>query len=91
MTAIIPFLFLFYAQLIFLLAVPAHQTIFYYFSNPKIFVLISFIILLIMSLSNLLLVPVYGILGAAASVLLGTILNFLIPAAYVLKRLKSDG
>ena len=89
--AIIPFLFLFYAQLIFLLAVPAHQTIFYYFSNPKIFVLISFIILLIMSLSNLLLVPVYGILGAAASVLLGTILNFLIPAAYVLKRLKSDG
>lgn len=87
--AIIPFLILFYAQLIFLLAVPSHQTIFYYFSSPKIFVLISILILLVITFSNLLLVPIYGMLGAATSVLIGTILNLLIPSVYVLRRLKS--
>lgn len=83
-----PFLILFYAQLIFLISVPSHQTIFYYFSNPKIFVLISVFILGVLLFSNLLLVPAYGITGASFSVLIASIINFVLPAIYVLKRLK---
>ena len=85
---IIPFLFLFYAQLIFLLAVPAHQTIFYYLSNPKVFVAISLLILAVMGVVNLLLIPAYGILGAAITVLIGSMLNLVLPGIYVLKKLK---
>lgn len=83
-----PFLILFYSQLIFLLSIPSHQTIFYYYSNPRVFVLISVFISAVLLSSNLLLVPVYGIIGASFSVLIASIINFVIPAIYVLKRLK---
>ena len=83
-----PFLLLLYAQLIFLLSTPAHQTIFYYFSNPKIFVGISALILVVLIILNIILVPQFGIIGAAITVLVGAIINFIIPSLYVLKRLK---
>ncbi len=86
-SSIWPFLFLFYAQLIFLLSIPSHQTIFYYFSNPKFFVTISIFILLILIAANLMLVPLFGIIGAALSVLIGAVINFIIPTIYVLKKL----
>lgn len=82
-----PLLLLFYAQLIFLLSIPSHQTIFYYFSNPKVFVVISTIILFILIAANLTLIPAFGIVGAAISVLIGSIINFMIPAIYIIKKL----
>lgn len=82
-----PLLLLLYAQLIFLLSIPSHQTIFYYFSSPKVFVLISTIILFILVASNLILIPAFGIVGAATSVLIGSIINFMIPTLYVIKKL----
>lgn len=83
-----PFLILLYAQLIFLLSIPSHQTIFYYFSNPKIFVIISAIIMAVLISLNLLLIPIFGIIGAAVSVLAGSVINFILPSIYVYSKLK---
>lgn len=83
-----PFLILLYAQLIFLLSVPSHQTIFYYFSKPKVFVLISLVIIVVLVSLNLLLVPKFGIIGAAVTVLTGSIINFILPSVYVYIKLK---
>jgi O-antigen/teichoic acid export membrane protein len=87
--SILPFLLLLYAQLIFFISLPSHQTIFYYFAKPKIFVLISIIILLTMVALNILLIPSFGILGAAISVLIGSIINLVLPGIYVYRKLKS--
>lgn len=84
-----PFLFLLYAQLILFLALPSHQTIFYYFSNPRAFVWISILILLVMIILNIILISQLGILGAALSVFVGSIINFILPGLYVYKKLKS--
>lgn len=83
-----PFLILLYAQLIFLLSIPSHQTIFYYFSNPKIFVIISLIIMAVLISLNLLLIPRFGIIGAAVTVLAGSVINFILPSVYVYSKLK---
>lgn len=83
-----PFLILLYAQLIFLLSIPSHQTIFYYFSNPKIFVIISLIVMGVLISLNLLLIPMFGIVGAAVTVLAGSVINFILPSVYVYSKFK---
>lgn len=82
------FIILFLAQLIFLVSLPAHQAVFYYFAKPQLFVLISLIHLMIMiSLGNYL-INILGLIGVAITVLIGNISNFLIPAFWVLLKFK---
>lgn len=84
-----PFLLLLYSQLIFFISLPAHQTIFYHFSKPKVLVITSIFILIIMSFLNFLLIPLLGMMGAALTVLIGSIINLIIPGIYVYKKLQS--
>lgn len=86
--SVFPFVILLISQLIFLISIPAHQSIFYYFSNPKIFVIFSLIQCIIVFSSAIILIPMYGILGAAFSVLLGSIFNFVITNTWMLKQFK---
>lgn len=83
-----PFIILFVAQLVFLLAIPSHQAIFYYFSKPKVFIPISLGQMLINLSLGYYLISNYQIMGASLTVLIGMLFNFLIPLIWVVKKLK---
>ena len=88
-----PFIILFLAMLVFLISVPVHNSIIYYFGKPQVFMWVSIGHLLIIGLLGYLLILNYGVVGAATSVLIGTIFNFLVPLGwffYKLKLLKQD-
>jgi O-antigen/teichoic acid export membrane protein len=77
-----PFTLLFFAQLIFLISIPAHTAVIYYFSKPSLFVFISLIHLVIIAVLGWYLIPAYGYNGAAWAVLIGNVWNFLFPFAW---------
>lgn len=86
--SVLPFIILFSAQLIFLLALPAHQAIYYYFSKPRIFSWIAVGQLLITALGGWVLISNWGIVGAAITVLLNNLFGFIIPAIWVVWQFK---
>lgn len=77
------------SQLIFLIALPSHQAIFYYFGRPNIFVTVSLINIMIVGLLGWFLILNLGVQGAAWAVLIGQISNLLIPAIWVLNKFKN--
>ena len=84
--SITPFVVLFVAQLVFLLSVPSHQAIFYYFSKPSFFTWVGLGQLAITGLLGWFLISTYGITGAAVTVLIANLFNFLVPSAWVVYR-----
>ncbi len=89
--AVIPFMVLFAGQLIFLLALPVHQSIYYYFSKPNIFSYVSAGQLVITAVVGWLLISSYGILGAALTVLVNNLFGFIIPGFWVIYQFKKGG
>ncbi|OGE19731.1 hypothetical protein A3J19_05425 [Candidatus Daviesbacteria bacterium RIFCSPLOWO2_02_FULL_41_8] len=85
--AIIPFIILFIAMLIFLFSLPIHASIIYYFAKPKVFVWVSIGHLLIIGSLGYFLIANYGITGAAVSVLIGMVFNFLLPLTWLLLKI----
>lgn len=81
------FVILFLAQLVFLISLPFHQAVFYYFAKPSVFVLISVIHLIIIGVFGWILISTMGIYGAAWAVLIGTASNFIIPLVWVASKL----
>lgn len=88
--SITPFVILFLAQLIFLLSVPAHQAIFYYFSRPSFFTWVGIGQLMITGLLGWFLISSYGIAGAALTVLASNIFNFMVPLAWVIYKFRKN-
>lgn len=86
--SVAPFSVLLVSQAMFLLAVPVHSAVIYYFSYPKLFVLISIIHLLIILILGWILIPRFGYIGAAITTLVGSVSNFLIPGFWVLRKFK---
>lgn len=86
--AILPFIILFLAMLVFLISVPIHSSIIYYFGKPQVFVWISVGHLLIVGFLGYLLILSYGVIGAAVTVLVGMLFNFLVPLGWFLWRIK---
>lgn len=86
----VPILFtiLFLAMLVFLISIPIHTSVFYYFGYPQLFVWISLGHLLIIGILGWHLISLYGATGAATTVLVGTTFNFIIPLIWVLRKLK---
>lgn len=86
-----PFIILFVAQLIFLLSLPAHQAIFYYFSKPKIFTWMALGQLLITGVLGWQLILNFGVVGAALAILVSNIFNFIVPGVWVIYQFKKGG
>ncbi len=86
--AIVPFSILLLAQAIFLISIPVHTAVIYYFAYPKLFVYISLGHLLIMIVGGYYLISSFGILGAALAALLGNIFNLIVPAIWVLNKFR---
>lgn len=78
-----PFVILFFAQLIFFLSIPVHQSIFYYFAKPKFFVFTNLLNLILMFILAIYLIPEYRVIGAALVILFGNIFNLLVPTVWV--------
>lgn len=87
--AIPPFVILVLAMLIFLISLPIHSGIIYYFAKPKVFVWVSMVHLLITGFLGYFLISNYGVIGAAITVLIGMIFNFLAPLTWFLFRIRS--
>lgn len=85
------FVVLFIAMLVFLISVPIHNVIIYYFSYPKFFWWLSLGHLAIISFFGLNLIPKYGLMGASLSVLVGSTFNFIIPSVWLINRIYRSG
>lgn len=86
--SLLPFTILFISNLVFLLSIPTHQAVFYFFAYPKLFSYLSLINLLIILIGGYFLISSLGIVGAALSVLIGNIVNLLIPLVWVIAKFK---
>lgn len=86
--SISPFIILLASQIIFLISVPVHTSIYYYFSKPKVFVFVETGYLILVSGLGWLLISRFGFLGAAVTMLAGNIFNFLVPGVWVVKQFR---
>jgi O-antigen/teichoic acid export membrane protein len=76
------------AMLVFLVSVPVHNSIFYYFGRPSLFVWISLGHLLIVVLLGYYMIQNYRLVGAAVTVLIGQIFGLIVPLVWFLFRIK---
>jgi hypothetical protein len=90
MDSTVPFVVLMAANLIFLISLPVHISILYYFSYPKLFVFLSFTHLLLVGILGWFLIGGFKVLGASLTVLIGNIFNFIIPLVWVLIKIRNS-
>lgn len=83
------FVVLLLGMLIFLISVPVHNAVFYYYGYPKLFVWVSAGHLLIIAVLGWQMISAFGAMGAAVTTVVGHSFNFLLPLFWVLKRLAS--
>ncbi|MBI2596949.1 oligosaccharide flippase family protein [Candidatus Daviesbacteria bacterium] len=83
--SVTPFIILLVAMLVFLISVPLHNCIIFYFGRSDIFVWISIIHLFIIGVLGYLMITNYGVIGTALTVLVGMIANFLLPLFWFIK------
>ena len=81
--SIAPFAVLLLAQAVFLIAVPFHSAILYYFSYPKLFVWITFGQMVIVGTLGWILVGIYGAMGVAIAILVSNLFSFTVPVIWV--------
>ena len=86
--AVIPFIILLLAMVIFLLSVPLHNSIIFYFGRSDIFVWVSIIHLLIIGFVGFFMITNYGVVGTSLTVLIGMIANLLLPLCWFLFKIR---
>ena len=86
MGAVPVFTILLIAMLVFLISVPIHNMVLYYFSYPKLFTWVSMIHFSIILILGWVLVRKFGVIGIAYSVLFAQISDLVIPAVWVYKK-----
>jgi len=88
-TSVPVFIVLLVGMLFFLISTPIHISVFYYFSNPRLFFWLSCMHLIIVSVASWIFVSSYGAMGGAIAVLLGQIVSFIIPLIWITMKIKS--
>lgn len=84
------FFILLLAMSVFLISVPVHNAIIYYFSYPKLFSYISILNLFIILPSAYFLTARYGVSATAYAVLIGNTVNFIIPLIWFIRKIKNN-
>lgn len=84
----LPFIVLLLAQAIFLIALPAHMAVMYHFSNPKLFVWTSLARIITIIVFGKFLVLGFGLMGAASLLLIGNLIDFIVPFVWAYSRFK---
>lgn len=88
LASVYPLAILIVAQALFLISIPAHTSVLYYFSYPLLFVYMGLVNLLIITIGGWYMIANFGYMGAAYTVLIGNLFNFVIPLVWSLKRFK---
>lgn len=86
--AVIPFIFLFLANLVFLFSIPVHHSIIFYFSRPDVFIWAALGHLMVIGVVGYFMISNFGIIGASVTVLVGTAFNFIYPLIWLLVKLR---
>jgi O-antigen/teichoic acid export membrane protein len=68
--------------IIFLLSVPIHNSLIYYYGRSDIFVWVAFGHVLVMGISGWYLIQLFGVIGLASAVVMGSIFNLAIPTIW---------
>lgn len=89
--SIVPLMILLLAQLVFLLALPSHQAIYYYFAKPSIMSNLAVIQLIIVAIGGWILISNLGIVGAGFTALLNNLVGFIVPFVWVVYQFKKGG
>ncbi len=88
-SSVAPFSILLVGNALFLIALPVHTSIIYYFAYPRFFVYVTIIRLIITAGIGMWLIPQFGTVGAAVSVLVGNISDLTIPSVWVYRKIQS--
>lgn len=88
--AVIPFIILFLGMLIFLLSIPVHHSIIFYFGRPDVFIWIALGHLVLIGGLGYWMILNFGMIGAAITVFLGMLFNFVYPSVWLLIRLRKS-
>lgn len=84
------FLIYFFGMLIYLMSVPIHTVIFYYYSRPQFFIYTAIgHLLLVFFVGNYLAIN-YGLIGLTIAVCLGMVFNLVVPFLYVINRIRKS-
>lgn len=83
-----PFVILLIAMLIFLISIPIHMSIIFYFGKPDVFIWVALGHLFIIGGLGYFLISNFGVIGASIAVLFGTTFNFLTPLIWFFVRLR---
>lgn len=86
--SVAPFIILLLSMLVFLISVPLHTSIIFYFGRSDIFVWISIVHLLIIGIIGYFMITQFGIVGTALTVLVGMISNFILPFAWFINKIR---
>ena len=84
------FIFLLLAMLVFLISVPIHNAVLYYYGYPKLFFFLALGHLSLIFILGWNLIPLYGALGAAYSVFIAHTFDFVVPAVWVLRNIRNQ-
>lgn len=87
---VIPFIVLLLAMLVFLISIPLHTSIIFYFGKPEVFIWVSLGHLLVIGGLGYFMISQFGIVGAALTVLSGMVFNFFAPLIWFINNLKSE-
>jgi stage V sporulation protein B len=82
------FIILLVASLIFLLSIPIHNAIIYYYQYPKLFSYLSIFNFAIVTGASIYLTIHFGYQATAYAMLLGNTVNFIIPLVWFLKKVR---
>lgn len=88
--AVVPFIILLIAMLVFLISIPIHNSIIYYFGQPQVFVWVSLGYLIITIALGYFLILNFGVVGAASTVLVSTTFGFIAPLTWFLIRIRTQ-
>ena len=80
------FMVLLVAMLFFLISVPFHNAIIYYYSYPKLFSYLSVINFIVIASLSVFLTLNFGYQSTAYAIMAGNIVNFIVPALWFWRR-----
>ena len=83
-----PFIVLLLATLVFLISIPTHNSIIFYFGKPEVFLWLSLFHLFLVGILGYFMISTYGIMGAAVTVFVGNIFNLLTPLIWFLNKIR---
>lgn len=83
-----PFIILLLATLVFLISIPLHNSIIFYFGKPEVFLWLSLGHLFLVGTLGYFMILNFGVMGAAITVFAGNLFNFFLPLLWFLNRIR---